>query len=129
MIKIKIIDDDIEVAENISTILNNEGYSITTRDTTEGAVEEILRDKPDLVLLDVMFPENPAGGFDLSREIRKVDELKRLPIILFTSINQEFPMDFSSKDIDSEWFPVNEFIEKPVNIPILIEKINKLLEK
>jgi len=129
MKKIKIIDDDIEIVENITAILKKEGYSITMMDTTEGAIEEILRDKPDIVLLDVMFPENPAGGFDLSREIRKVDELKSLPIILLTSINQEFPMDFSSKDIDSEWFPVNEFLEKPVDVSILLEKIDKLIQK
>jgi len=124
---IKIIDDDEEFAEDLSMVLKKEGHEVSVRDTTEGAIDELLEHKPDLLILDVMFPENPAGGFDLAREIRQTDRIKDLPIILLTAINQEFPMDFSSKDIDKEWMPVEDFAEKPVDIKEMLDKVKKIL--
>jgi CheY-like chemotaxis protein len=75
-----------------------------------------------------MFPSNPAGGFDLARTVRQTRAVKKLPIILLTSINDEFPMGFSSHDMDPEWMPVQAFIEKPVSIAALVVKIKSLLE-
>lgn len=129
MARIEIIDDDVELAENFSLVLKKEGHTVSIRDQVEGALEELLQNKPDLLILDVMFPENPAGGFDLARKIKQTEEIKDLPIILLTAINQEFPMDFSAKDIDQDWMPVQDFVEKPVNIPDLIEKVNEMLAK
>jgi len=65
----------------------------------------------------------------LAREIRNTPGLEDLPVILLTAINQEFPMDFSSGDIDPEWMPVQDFLEKPVAPEILLEKVDKLLHK
>ena len=127
MARIEIIDDDVELAENFSLVLKKEGHTVSIRDQAEGALEELLQNKPDLLILDVMFPENPAGGFDLARKIKQTEEIKDLPVILLTAINQEFPMDFSARDIDQDWMPVQDFVEKPVNIPDLIEKVNKML--
>jgi len=120
---IKIIDDDTEFMENLSLILRKEGYEVTTRDSIEGAVKELAEAMPDLLILDVIFPENPAAGFDLARNIRERKDLKKLPVILLTAVNQELPMDFSSKDIDPEWMPVEDFVEKPVNFEELLGKI------
>ncbi len=124
---IKIIDDDEELAEDLSMVLQKEGHEVSIRDNIENAIHDLLEEKLDLLILDVMFPENPAGGFDLAREIRRTDRIKDLPIILLTAINQEFPMDFSSKDIDQEWMPVEDFVEKPVNIKDILEKVKKTL--
>jgi DNA-binding response OmpR family regulator len=128
MAHIVVIDDDVELTENLSTVLRSEGYEVSTRDQTEGAVEELEKNTPDLLILDVMFPENPAAGFDLARKIRKTKKLEKLPIVLLTSINQQFPMDFSSRDIDKDWMPVQDFVEKPVDIDELIKKVRTLLE-
>ncbi len=127
MERIEIIDDDEEFASNLSIILKNEGYSTNIRNDTEGAVEQLVREKPDLLILDVMFPENPAAGFDLARKIRGTHGIEKLPILLLTSVNQEFPMDFSAGDIDPDWMPVHDFVEKPVNTQELLKKIKKLL--
>ena len=129
MAKIKIIDDDLDLAEDLSLLLKNAGHETSTRDDTEGAVAVLIEEKPDLLILDVMFPENPAGGFDLAREIRNTPGLEDLPVILLTAINQEFPMDFSSGDIDPEWMPVQDFLEKPPQITELIAKIRSLLDR
>lgn len=128
MANIRIIDDDEELAENIALVLKNEGHSVDILTDTENAVEKLIQNTPDLLILDVMFPENPAGGFDLARKLREIQEIKDLPVIMLTAVNQEFPMGFSAKDIDKDWMPVQDFIEKPVDIPQLITKISNLLQ-
>lgn len=126
MTSIKIIDDDVELAENLSLILEKQGYAVSTLDRTEGAVEDLVRNKPDLLILDIMFPENLSAGFDLARGIRQTREIKDLPVILLTEVNQHFPTDFSSADIDPDWMPVQDFVEKPVDIESLLEKVRHL---
>ncbi|MCK5119648.1 MAG: response regulator [Candidatus Latescibacteria bacterium] len=126
MVSIKIIDDDVELAENLSLILEKQGYAVSTLDRTEGAVEDLVRNKPDLLILDIMFPENLSAGFDLARRIRQTREIKDLPVILLTEVNQHFPTDFSSADIDPDWMPVQDFVEKPVDIESLLEKVRHL---
>ena len=128
MANIQIIDDDEELAENIALVLKNEGHSVDILTDTENAVEKLIQNTPDLLILDVMFPENPAGGFDLARKLREIQETKDLPVIMLTAVNQEFPMGFSAKDIDKDWMPVQDFIEKPVDMPQLITKISNLLQ-
>ena len=128
MAKIEIIDDDSEFAGNLALLLEGEGHSVKTRDRLEGALEELARDAPDVLILDVMFPENPAGGFDLARAIRKTAGIQGLPVILLTAINQELPMEFSSADIDKQWMPVQDFVEKPVALSVLLEKVGGLLK-
>ncbi len=127
MARIEIIDDDVAFAEDVSVFLKNEGHTVTITDDTEGAIEKLVTDTPDLLILDVMFPGNVSAGFDLARAIRQNKNIEGLPIILLTAVNQEFPMDFSSNDIDDEWIPVQDFVEKPVDMQELMEKVNKLL--
>lgn len=129
MARITIIDDDLDLAEDVSLILKKAGHEVSIRTDTEGAVEDLTRNRPDLLILDVIFPENPAGGFDLARQIRATGAIKDLPVILLTSINQEFPMDFSARDIDQDWLPVQDFLEKPVEPGVLLATIDELIKK
>lgn len=127
MAKIMIIDDDVSLMDDMSVLLKDAGHTITVSDTVDGAIEKLTADKPDLLILDVMFPDNPAAGFDLARKIRQTREISQLPVVLLTGVNQQFPMDFSPGDIDSDWMPVQDFVDKPVDFKKLLKKINKLL--
>jgi twitching motility two-component system response regulator PilH len=127
MARITIIDDDLELAQDMSQILKEAGHLVSVRGDIDGALEELAANRPDLLILDVIFPENPAGGFDLARQIRRTPALRDLPVILLTSINQEFPMDFSARDIDEDWLPVQDFLEKPAAPAALLAAIDKLL--
>ena len=127
MSELLIVDDDIELASMLSEMLGSAGYQVKTIDNLNDASEALKKAQPDLLILDIMFPENPAGGFDLARELRRQEETKSLPILLLTAVNQELPMDFSAHDIDDEWMPVQDFMEKPPAAAELIEKVKKLL--
>jgi two-component system response regulator MprA len=125
--KIKIVDDDLDFTEAISIALKEKGHEVSTCDCIDGAIGELISDKPDLLILDVMFPDKPTGGFELARKIRKTSELRNLPVILLTSINDNFPTHFSSKDTTHEWMPVQDFVEKPLALPKLLDKVQKML--
>jgi DNA-binding response OmpR family regulator len=125
--KIKIIDDEVDIAQVTAAILESAGHATSILTTTENAIQELIDDMPDIVILDVMFPENPAGGFDLARKIRKEAQTRDLPVILLTGINQEFPMGFSGEDIDPDWMPVQDFVEKPIDPDVLLGKIEEIL--
>ena len=128
MARIMVVDDDVELASNTAALLRQQGHEVSMQHTTTDAVGKISKCKPDILILDVMFPDNPIGGFDLARQIRNDPALKDLPIILLTGINQEFPIDFNAEDVDPDWMPVQAFIEKPVKIPALLKVMNGLLK-
>lgn len=127
MAKIKIVDDDSEFAANLSFFLQRAGYEVTTVDHTDGLTDDLVRDTPDLLIMDVMFPDNPVAGFDAVRAVRARKEIHDIPIILLTGVNQDYPMNFSARDIDPEWLPIQDFEEKPVNKSKLLKKISTLL--
>jgi len=129
MAKIMVIDDDVEHADDLSAMLKTADHAVATHDRIEGAIERLIEEKPDVLVLDVMFPEDASGGMSLAISIRKQEELKALPIIMLTGVNQEFPLDLSEKDIDPEWMPVQEFIEKPVDLRVLLKMVDRLLSQ
>ena len=128
MAYVLIVDDDQDFAETIAFVLRNEGYDVEMNFDTESAFQNIQNKTPDLVLLDVMFPEDSSAGFELARVMRHENEtLKRIPILMLTAINAKFPLGFGPNDIDSEWMPVTDFLEKPVDFDVLKDKVSKLL--
>ena len=128
MAYIMIVDDDQDFAETIALVIKNEGHEVQNKYDTESAFESMQERTPDLVLLDVMFPEDSSAGFELARAMRhKNENLKNVPIMMLTAINAKFPLGFGPNDIDSEWMPVTDFLEKPVDFDILREKVAKLL--
>lgn len=128
MASIWIIDDDVEFAENTAAILAGEGHAVHCLHTTDGAVEALVDAKPDILVLDVMFPDDAVAGIRFARRIRRTREIDTLPIILLTAVNQEFPAECSPDDADSPWMPVQAFVEKPVKKSALLRAIGDLLK-
>jgi CheY-like chemotaxis protein len=127
---ILVVDDDPDLANASAKVLSSEGYEVKVSLDTDDAMQLIEKRRPDLVLLDVMFPGNSAGGFDLARKIAEsVKTGKKIPVLMLTAVNQHFPLGFSDKDIDPEWLPVVEFMEKPVEFGLLKSKVRQILSK
>lgn len=127
MATIRIVDDDVEYSGKLAKMLEHAGYTVSAVDHTDGLADALIAEKTDLLILDVMFPDNPVAGFDAARAVHGRSETRHIPIILLTAVNQEFPMDFSARDIDPEWMPVQDFLEKPVAKAELLKKIARLL--
>jgi DNA-binding response OmpR family regulator len=122
-----IIDDDTGLVEDMSAFLKKSGHCVMSSDSMDGAIEKLTAFKPDLLILDVMFPDDPVAGFNLVRKIRRNRDIRKLPVILSTDVNQHYPTGFSSSNIDPVWMPVQDFIDKPVDLKKLLRKIGKFL--
>jgi CheY-like chemotaxis protein len=120
-----IVDDDPDFASSVATVCQADGYEVATVHTPSEAITAVGQRRPDGILLDVMFPEDPAAGFQIARDVRR--KFGDIPILLLTAVNQEFPLGFSHKDFDAQWLPVTEFVEKPVDFDLLRDKIRRLL--
>jgi CheY-like chemotaxis protein len=130
MAYVLIVDDDEDFADTTATVIKSEGHDVHIELDTESAAQSMQDKTPDLVILDVMFPEDASAGFEFARFMRRENEtLKMVPILLLTAINTKFPLGFGSKDIDSEWMPVTDFLEKPVDFDVLKDKVAKMLGK
>ena len=70
--KILVIDDDDDIADNTKRILSYEGFEVITSDRVEDGLKKIEKDNPDLVLLDIMFPEGKTLGFEAALDIKKI---------------------------------------------------------
>lgn len=116
--KILIIDDDLDILESTGALLEYEGFEVHSADTVEAGLEMINEILPDLILLDVMFPEKKTRGFEAAVLIKETHPT--LPVFAITAINREYAFDFSKDDIK-----VDEFINKPVKIERLVEMIGK----
>ena len=120
-----IVDDDEDFADAIATVCRADGHEVVVENNFTCAEARFIERLPDAVILDVMFPEHPSGGFDLARSFRKMGE--SVPILMLTAVNQQFPLGFSNKDIDGVWLPVADFIEKPVDFEVLRARLDDLL--
>lgn len=120
-----IADDDPDFASSVATVCQAEGHEVVTVHTPADALASVAQRRPDGILLDVMFPEDPTAGFQVAREVRR--KFGEIPILLLTAVNQGFPLGFSHKDRDVDWLPVVDFVEKPVDFQVLREKIRALL--
>jgi len=129
--KIYIIDDDRNIVEAMSMVLEAHGYEVAAQYDEDNVIENLAVHKPDLVILDVIFPQNPSAGFDIARQIKKNQATASMPIIMLSAINEKgvYAGTFSNNDRDDAWLPVEEFIEKPIKNDQLLHKVQAVLEK
>ncbi len=127
--KILIIEDDHDLVEAMTLILKSRDYQVVRAYNTETGVKMIKEEKPDVVILDVMFgSKGRTKGFDLALKVRQDKNTARVPILMLTSINEVYPGFNFSPDTDEEFLPVDEFLKKPAQSEELIEKVKKLLQ-
>jgi two-component system sensor histidine kinase/response regulator len=123
-----IVDDDEDFATAVATVLRGKGHEVRMELDLSAAMRTMTDRRPDLLLLDVMFPEDSTGGFELARSMRwRHPSLKDVPILMLTAVNTRFPLGFSEKDIDDDWMPVTDFLEKPVDLDVLAERVDTIL--
>lgn len=122
MFKIVIIDDDPDIVEATTMLFESKGYITASASNVEDALALVPKEKPDVIILDVMM-EEPDDGFYLANKFRKIGI--NTPIIMLTSVSKAFGFDFGNKDN----LQIQEFLEKPVPPAILLENVQKYLPK
>jgi DNA-binding response OmpR family regulator len=132
MAKILIIDDDRDIVDSMTVILTSSGHKVEVKPDTNDIVESVMQINPDLIILDIMFPEDQQAGFVAARTLRKCkhDKVKNIPILVLSAVNQwsDMSFHFSDSDISDDFMPVEAFIEKPVEPKVLLSKVKEFLE-
>ncbi len=129
--KILLVDDDIDTCSDIAKVLSAKGYEVTEAYSGAEALKKVLAVRPDAIILDIMM-EKDTAGFEVANQIRserptsKFKEVKNVPIIMLTAINQVTNSRFSLDDKSNFLPAINGFLTKPVNFDTLLEKVAKL---
>ena len=147
-------DDDIDLVETMKIVLEAEGFSTITAYDTAAAFTKLKTEKPDLMVLDVMFgPGGKTNGLELVSKIRQDAAVSGTLILMITSVNLKLPVFDSLPDMDGmpvpaetgrgkenaadelftldvpTYLPVDGFINKPAQPEELVAKVRALLEK
>jgi DNA-binding response OmpR family regulator len=125
MKSILIVDDDRDVFESMKIVLEAEGYRVSWATSGKEALSMARASRPDLMILDVMM-ESDDEGFQVSYAMKHDRDLSGIPIIMVTSVASRTGFSFD-RDRDEDFLPVNEFLEKPVDPRVLVDKVRENL--
>ncbi len=125
--RILIIDDDPDITEAMTVVLEHKGYTVDSATDSSVGMEHIKANRPDLIILDVMM-RTSQEGFELSRQLKSDDAFKEIPILMLTAVKDKTGLDFKSTAGDAAWLPVEGFLDKPVKPDVLLEKVESLLQ-
>lgn len=118
--KILIVDDEVDLVETVSFPLKEEGFTVLVSYDGEDALDKARKEKPDLILLDIMLPK--LDGYKVCRLLKFDEQYKHIPILMLTARTQE-----KDKIIGMET-GANEYITKPFEMDELIEKVKAYLK-
>lgn len=118
MKKILIVEDDISIRKELKNLLDNAGFYGMILEDFENAFEQIKKEHPDLILLDINIPK--LNGEMLLQKIRKESNV---PIIMVTSKNTE------ADEVLSMSYGADDYITKPYNPTILLLRINAIFKR
>ena len=126
--KILLVDDDPDILDAISMILESQGYQVVTaRDGVEG-LANLKAEKPDLMILDLLMPN--MDGFAVCKELQdpRWAKYRDIPILILTSVREEASRRRYELETGLE-LDVDDYVEKPVSPDILLERVGKLIKK
>ncbi|MBW7864187.1 MAG: response regulator [Candidatus Hydrogenedentes bacterium] len=123
MARILIVDDDPDVVESVTQLLETNGHETECAFNRHEGMARIGVFKPDLIVLDVMM-EQPDDGLAMAQELRRQGFQR--PILMLTSISRATGLVYGK---DPDMAPVDDFQEKPVEPVKLLERVNNLLRQ
>jgi DNA-binding response OmpR family regulator len=126
--KILVVDDDPDILEALSMILESQGYQVVTaRDGVEG-LANLKAEKPDLMILDLLMPK--MDGFAVCKELQdpRWAKYRAIPILILTSVREEASRRRYELETGLE-LDVDDYAEKPISPDILLERVGRLIKK
>lgn len=118
--KIVLIDDDKTTLQILESVLIRTGYSVfSAKDGKEG-LDLAMREKPDIIISDMLLPK--VHGIDVCKRIKGDTETSQAKVILMTGVYRKAVFKQESRDAGAD-----AFLEKPIDTPLLLQTIEKLL--
>lgn len=124
--KILIADDDPDVVEDLSLLLEDEGFEVSSARNGEEALAGMESDHPDLVILDLLMPR--VDGFTVLKTIHEEErrDLASIPIVVLTSIREEVSQRRYELETGERMRPA-AYVEKPYDHDQLLELVRSLM--
>ncbi len=119
MARILVVDDSPTELHVLKGVLEKNGHEAITAQSGEEGIEKAKAEKPDLILMDVVMPG--LNGFQVTRSLTKDMATENIPIIIVSTKDQETDRVWGLRQ------GAKDYLTKPVEESVLIEKINALL--
>lgn len=114
------IEDEPEMIDLVRLILGRKGFEVIGADGGVAGLETVRREKPDLVLLDLMMPD--MDGWEVYQQIKADEELRTIPVVVVTAKAQSI-----DKVLGLHIAKVDDYITKPFGPQELLESVEKIL--
>ncbi|MEE2771302.1 MAG: response regulator transcription factor [Bacteroidota bacterium] len=118
---ILLVDDEPDILEIVGYNLSSEGYQVITADNGSDGVKLAKKNKPHLIILDVMMPE--MDGIEACEQIRKIPELEDTIIAFLTARGEDYSQ-MAGFDAGAD-----DYITKPIKPKVLVSKVKALLRR
>jgi DNA-binding response OmpR family regulator len=126
--KILLADDDPDMRDALTIILESRGYETVTAQDGLEALATLKAEKPDLMILDLLMPK--MDGFAVLKELQdgRWAKYRDIPILILSSVREEASRRRYELETALE-LKVDDYVEKPVSPDILLERVEKLLKR
>jgi DNA-binding response OmpR family regulator len=124
--KILIVDDDPDLVEAVTIILESKKYEVAAAYGGIEGLQKAKTEKPDLIVLDVMMPDK--DGYAVCKELKSDPNLGKIPILLLTAVVSKISTTRYTQQMGLET-EADDYIDKPVEPEVLVKRIEALLSK
>lgn len=122
MARILLVDDEPEIVFLTKKMLEKEGYEVTVAKNGKECMKAVGKDRPDLILLDVMMPGET--GWEICKKIKGDKKTGDIPVAMFTVRTSE-----DSVEKSLEYAHADAQIDKPFKMEELLNQIKRLLKE
>jgi two-component system alkaline phosphatase synthesis response regulator PhoP len=124
MPKILIVDDDPDLVEAVTMILESKDYDVIAAYGGIEGLEKAKTEEPDLIVLDVMMPDK--DGYAVCKELKGDPQYSKIPILLLTAVVSKISTTRYTQQMGLET-EADDYIDKPVEPAELVKRIEVLL--
>lgn len=121
MLKILVVDDEMDILEIIRHTLNKEGFEVHVAANGFQAVEQAKKIKPELILMDVMMPV--MDGMEACRQLKENPDTKNIAIVFLTARSEEFA------ELAGFEAGADDYISKPIRPRVLLSRLKAILRR
>jgi DNA-binding response OmpR family regulator len=119
--KVLIVDDDLEILNLTRSLMRRRGFEVIEASDGDEAMRQVLENRPDLVILDVMMPGQ--SGWEVCRSIRETESLKGTGVIMLTGVGERM------NEMTSPLYGADAHLDKPFEFEALDALVTQVLEK